>query len=46
MAKFPPGVPVYLYHMKPPALGRLAAEIAAMGDPRLHVLADGDDLVF
>ncbi len=46
MAKFPGGVPVYLYHMKPPALDRLAAEIAAFGDSRLRVLADGDDLVF
>lgn len=45
MAKFPGNVPVYLYHMKPPALERLAAEIAAIGDPRLVVLADGDDLV-
>ena len=32
--------------MKPPALARLAAEIAALGDPRLLVLADGDDLAF
>ncbi len=46
MAKFPQRVPVYLYHMKPPALARLAAEIAAMGDARLVVLADGDDLTF
>ncbi len=46
MAKFPKDVPIYLYHMKPPALGRLTAEIAALGDPRLHVLADGDDLSF
>jgi ribonuclease BN (tRNA processing enzyme) len=45
MAKFPKDVPIYLYHMKPPALDRLAAEIAALGEPRLVVLADGDDLV-
>lgn len=46
MAKFPKDVPVYLYHMKPPALDRLKAEIAALGEPRLSVLADGDDLAF
>ena len=46
MAKFPKDVPIYLYHMKPPALDRLAAEIAAIGDSRLVVLADGDDLAF
>jgi ribonuclease BN (tRNA processing enzyme) len=46
MKKFPSGVPVYLYHMKPPALDKLSAEIAALGEPRLHVLADGEDLVF
>jgi ribonuclease BN (tRNA processing enzyme) len=46
MVKFPKDVPIYLYHMKPPALERLAAEIAAIGDSRLHVLADGDDLAF
>ncbi len=46
MAKFPKNVPVFLYHMKPPALARLAAEIAAIGDGRLRILADGDDLDF
>jgi ribonuclease BN (tRNA processing enzyme) len=46
MAKFPGDVPIYLYHMKPPALDRLAAEIAAIGDLRLRVLVDGDDLEF
>lgn len=46
MVKFPKDVPVFLYHMKPPALDRLAAEIAAMGEPRLRILADGDDLTF
>lgn len=44
MTKFPVDVPVYLYHMKPPALARLRAEIAALHEPRLHVLTDGDDL--
>jgi ribonuclease BN (tRNA processing enzyme) len=46
MAKFPKDVPVCLYHMKPPTLARLAAEIAAMNDPRLRLLADGDELAF
>ena len=46
MAKFPPSAPVYLYHMKPPSLARLRAEIAALSDARLSVLADGDQLTF
>jgi ribonuclease BN (tRNA processing enzyme) len=46
MTKFPKDVPIYLYHMKPPALARLAAEIAALGEPRIRILADGDDLTF
>jgi ribonuclease BN (tRNA processing enzyme) len=46
MSKFPKDLPVYLYHMKPPALDRLTAEIAALADPRLRILADGDDLTF
>ncbi len=46
MTKFPRDVPVYLYHMKPPALDRLKAEIAALGEARLRILADGDDLTF
>lgn len=46
MKKFPPDVPVFLYHMKPPALDRLSAEIAALREPRLRILADGDDLIF
>ena len=46
MEKFPPAVPVYLYHMKPPTLARLRDEIAALGDARLRVLADGDELSF
>jgi ribonuclease BN (tRNA processing enzyme) len=46
MEKFPPRVPVYLYHMKPPTLSRLRAEIAALGDARLSVLEDGDELTF
>jgi ribonuclease BN (tRNA processing enzyme) len=46
MAKFPDDVPVFLYHMKPPALDRLTAEIAALCEPRLRILVDGDDLAF
>jgi ribonuclease BN (tRNA processing enzyme) len=42
MAKFPEGVPVHLYHMKPPTLAALASEIAALGCSRLRLLADGD----
>ena len=46
MEKFPPKVPVYLYHMKPPALARLRADVAALGNARVSLLADGDELIF
>jgi hypothetical protein len=46
MEKFPPKVPVYLYHMKPPALARLRADVAALGNARVSLLADGDELTF
>ncbi len=42
MAKFPAGVPVHLYHMKPPTLAALSAEIAALGCPNVRILKDGD----
>jgi ribonuclease BN (tRNA processing enzyme) len=38
LAKAPPKVPVYLYHMKPPSLSRIRREIAALNEPRLHLL--------
>ena len=44
--KLPPGVPVFLYHMKPPSLPALEAEVAALGDRRIRLLRDGDDLTF
>ncbi|HEX5855573.1 MAG TPA: 3',5'-cyclic-nucleotide phosphodiesterase, partial [Thermoanaerobaculia bacterium] len=46
LKKFPPDVPVYLYHMKPPTLARLRAEVAALGNARVSLLADGDELTF
>jgi ribonuclease BN (tRNA processing enzyme) len=46
MRKFPPGVPVKLYHMKPPALAALEADVAALGEPRITLLRDGDVLEF
>lgn len=33
--------PVYLYHLKPPFLAEIQAEIAALGEPRLHLLEQG-----
>jgi ribonuclease BN (tRNA processing enzyme) len=36
--KLPAGVPVYLYHMKPPSLARIRREVAAMRNPRLRLL--------
>jgi ribonuclease BN (tRNA processing enzyme) len=44
MKKFPPGVPVNLYHMKPPTLPQLRADVAALSDPRIRLLDDGDEL--
>jgi len=46
MAKFPPRVPINIYHMKPPTLEALRCEIEAIGDPRLRLLADGDLLEY
>jgi ribonuclease BN (tRNA processing enzyme) len=38
LAKAPPRVPVYLYHMKPPSLSRIRREVAALDEPRLRLL--------
>ena len=38
LAKAPARVPVYLYHMKPPALSRIRREVDALGEPRLRLL--------
>jgi ribonuclease BN (tRNA processing enzyme) len=38
LAKAPPKIPVYLYHMKPPSLTRIRREIAALGEPRFRLL--------
>jgi ribonuclease BN (tRNA processing enzyme) len=38
IAKAPPRVPIYLYHMKPPSLSRIRREVAALDDPRLSLL--------
>jgi ribonuclease BN (tRNA processing enzyme) len=46
MLKFPPNVPVHLYHMKPPTLPALRAEISALASPRLRLLADDDELAY
>ncbi len=46
MTKFPPGVPVNLYHMKPPSLDELKEDLAALGEARIRLLQDGDELRF
>lgn len=46
IAKFPPGTPIHLYHMKPPTLPQLRADVAELGDARVSILADGDELTF
>jgi ribonuclease BN (tRNA processing enzyme) len=38
LAKMPPRVPIFLYHMKPPSLARIRHEIAALKEPRLKLL--------
>ncbi|HKF43036.1 MAG TPA: 3',5'-cyclic-nucleotide phosphodiesterase [Thermoanaerobaculia bacterium] len=38
LSKAPPRVPIYLYHMKPPALSRIRREIDALKEPRLKLL--------
>jgi len=38
LAKAPAGIPVYLYHMKPPALPRIRREVEALDEPRLRLL--------
>ncbi len=46
LKKLPPAVPVFLYHMKPPTLETLSSEVAALGEPRLKILSDGDEFLF
>lgn len=46
MRKFPASVAVNLYHMKPPTLPELRADVAALAEPRLRILDDGDELEF
>ena len=41
VAKLPPRVPVYLYHLKPFSLARIRREIAAAREPRLELLQPG-----
>ena len=38
LAKAPPRVPIYLYHMKPPSVSRIRREIDALNEPRLKLL--------
>ncbi len=38
LAKAPPHVPVFLYHMKPPSLRLIRREVAALREPRLRIL--------
>ena len=46
IVKFPPGAPIHLYHMKPPTMERLRIEVAELGNTRVSILKDGDELVF
>jgi len=46
MEKFPPKVPINVYHMKPPNAAAIAAELRALAAPRLRLLDDGDALSY
>ncbi len=46
LKKFPPGVPVLLYHMKPTALAAINRQVAALGEPGVRILSDGETLTF
>lgn len=46
MRKFPGGVPINLYHMKPPTLPELRADVAALSSALVRILDDGDELDF
>ena len=38
LKKAPARVPIYLYHMKPPSLARIAREVEGLEEPRLRLL--------
>jgi ribonuclease BN (tRNA processing enzyme) len=46
MAKFPAGVPINVYHMKPPTVETLREELGALADGRIRILADDDELSY
>jgi ribonuclease BN (tRNA processing enzyme) len=46
LAKLPGSVPVYLYHMKPPSLPQIRAEIRALHSRRMQILAADQRLRF
>jgi ribonuclease BN (tRNA processing enzyme) len=46
MVKFPAGVPVYLYHMKPPTLAAVRREVHELLGNRVRLLADDERLTF
>jgi 3',5'-cyclic-nucleotide phosphodiesterase len=42
LAKLRHDVPVFVTHVKPEYLGRVTRELAALADPRIRILADGE----
>jgi ribonuclease BN (tRNA processing enzyme) len=38
LGKAPAGIPIFLYHMKPPSLSAIRRQVAAIGDRRLKLL--------
>lgn len=46
LGKLPAKVPINIYHMKPPCAAAIADELKELAEPRIRILADGDELRF
>lgn len=46
LTKLEKDVPVYLHHLKPPCVDQIHREVAALGNPHLHFLEQGETYEF